>query len=201
MTTNPTDDMNTDDLDALAAAASDRLAQTRALIAAITQARDSQPDRLVKARAEAEQARDWAFIEEPWKDQCTAIVSVDGSASLTLPNWIGKEVFGARLAFDILDCGDDIDRQNDVVKRYFSMVNGDTGTAMLLMWAALTTIATAVVPMMLDEIEDHASNYDARVFLAEARTKAWSERVGVLRAEAAANCPDDGDDPGEVTES
>jgi hypothetical protein len=164
----------------------------------IEQARDTQPARLAHAREEAEQARDWAGIEEPWHQQMTNVESVDGSASLTLPNWIGKEVYGARLAFDILDCSDDIDRQNDVMNRYFTMVNGDAGTAMLLMWAALTTIATAVVPMMLEEIETGASNYDARVLLAEARTNAWSARVSVLRAEEAANRRDHQDDDGDV---
>lgn len=185
MTTNP------DDLDALETRASAALQHARDLLANIEQTRNSQPERLANARAEAEQARDWAGIEEPWRQQVTTIESIDGSASLTLPNMVGKEVYGARLAFDILDCGDDADRQNDVMARYFGMVNGDTGLAMLLMWSALTTIATAVVPMMLEEIEQQASNYDARVLLAEARTNAWSARVGVLRAEEAANRGDE----------
>ena len=180
MTTNPTDDR----LHTINEAA--RVA--RAYLAQLEQSRATQPERLAVAREEAEQARDWAGIEEPWHQQVTNnIESGDGSASLTLPNWIGKEVYGARLAFDVLDCGDDIDRQNEVMNRYFAMVNGDTGAAMLLMWSALTTIATAVMPMMLDEIETAASNYDARVSLAEARTNAWSARVSVLRAEEEAN--------------
>lgn len=157
-------------------------------------ARATQPERLSKARQEAEEARQWAQIEEPWKAQCAEVSSVDGSMSLTVPNWIGKEVFGARLAFDILDCGDDIDRQNSVLSSYFAMVDGDPTQAMMLWWSALTTIATTVVPMMLDEIETHASNYEARILLAQARTKAWSERVGPLRAECHANTGSDTED-------
>lgn len=184
----------TDDLDVIEEASRVATDILRRRIEAIEQARDTQPARLAHARQEAEQARDWAGIEEPWHQQVTNIESVDGSAFLTVPNVIGKEVYGARLAFDVLDCGDDIDRQNEVMSRYFGMVNGDTGTAMLLMWSALTTIATAVMPMMLDEIETVGSNYDARVLLADARTNAWSARVSVLRAEEAANRRDHQDE-------
>ncbi|CAN5523338.1 hypothetical protein BH09ACT7_BH09ACT7_08410 [soil metagenome] len=159
--------------------------QAREFLAQIKRSRDEQPDRLAKAREDADEARGWAILEEPWDSQWSAIPghSVVGeiTAMLAVPNITAKELFGSRLAFDILDCGDDDDRINEVLGRYFSMVQGDTGMAFLLMSSALSTIASLVVPQMLDEIEQHGSNYDTRVMLAEARAKAWRGRVSELR--------------------
>jgi hypothetical protein len=152
----------------------------------IKQTRDAQPERLAKARAAAEEARGWSLIEEPWADHVMAIPAHNAEGERTgnaiaLPNLIAKEVWGARLAFDILDCGDDQDRITEVQGRYFKMVEGDTGLAFLLAMSALATIADTVVPQLLDEIETRGSNYDERVRLCEARAKAWSGRVAELR--------------------
>lgn len=178
--TNPTDN-----LDELSNQASDALQQARALLANIETARAEQPKRLAKARAEADEARGWAIIEEPWDSQWSAIPGRNADGELTsmlaLPNITAKELFGARLAFDMLDAGDDHDQIEQVKSRYFSMVGGDPGMAFLLFAAALDTVASLVVPQMVDEIEQRASNYDTRVMLAEARAKAWRGRVAELR--------------------
>lgn len=157
------------------------VAEARALIARIEKSRDEQPARLAKARSEADEARGWALIEEPFAEQVTCVASVDGTATLSLPNITAKELWGARLCFDLLDCGDDYDQIDAVMSRLFSTVNGDTGVAFLIASAALSTIAALVVPELLEEIEQQGSNYDERVKLAEARAKAWHGRVGEIR--------------------
>lgn len=158
----------------------------RAHIAAIEKARDEQPDRLTKAREEADEARGWSLIEEPWHTLISALPAYNSDGqrtgdSLVLPSITAKELFGARLAFDMLDCGEDHDRLDGVKNRLFTELNGDTGLLFLVCMAALDTIAGHVVPQMVDELETHASNYDTRVALAEARTKAWNGRVSELR--------------------
>jgi hypothetical protein len=153
----------------------------REQIAAMERAKARQPERLAKARSDAEEARGWALIEEPFDGQVKSITSLDGTASLSLPNITARELWGARLAFDLLDCGEDFDHIDAVISRLFSTVNGDTGIAMVIMPAALSTIASLVVPQLLEEIERGASNYDERVRLAEARAKAWNGRVSEIR--------------------
>jgi hypothetical protein len=171
-----------DQILAEAESASERM---RAYLAAIKKSREEQPDRLAKARAEADEARGWAIIDEPWDSQWAAVPGYNANGELTamlaLPNITAKELFGARLAFDMLDAGEDSDRIEDVKCRYFTMVGGDPGMAFLLFAAALDTVASLVVPQMIDELETHASNYDVRVMLAEARTKSWNGRVAELR--------------------
>ncbi|MGV0699969.1 hypothetical protein [Mycolicibacter sinensis] len=154
-----------------------------AMIATIKQARDTQPERLAKARAEAETAADWSRIEEPFSEHVTALRAHTRngdptSTAIALPSMQAKVMYGVRLAFDALDCGDDADRLDKVKNDVFTMVGGDTGLAFLIFAEALETIASLVVPQLLDDLEQHGSNYDARVMLAEARVKAWSDRVG-----------------------
>lgn len=147
----------------------------------IEEAKASQPERLAKARSDADEARGWSLIEEPFSEQCQALKSADGDTMLTIPNITAKELFGARLAFDLLDAGDDWDQVDTVLTRMFTTANGDTGLAFLLATSALSTIATLVVPELLNEIEQGASNWDIRVSLAEARAKSWRGRVSALR--------------------
>jgi hypothetical protein len=122
------------------------------------------------------------LIEEPLNGQVRSLASIDGTASLSFPNITARELWGARLCFDLIDCGNDFDQIDEVIGRLFSAANGDTGIAMVIMSAALSTIASLVVPQMIDELEQHASNYDVRVMLAEARAKAWRGRVTDLRS-------------------
>lgn len=142
---------------------------------------DEQPARLVEARARADEARGWSLIEEPFDDQVTSIPADDGTATLALPNITAKELWGARLCFDLLDCGDDYDQLDTVMSRMFTTARGDTGLAFLIASSALKTVAALVVPQLLDEIEREASNYEERVRLAEARAKAWDGRVSEIR--------------------
>lgn len=185
MTTTNDDTTENTTLDEIVAAGLSAAERLRQQIADIKRARDEQPARLARARAEADEARGWAILEEPWDNQWSAVPGYNGNgdvtAMLALPNITAKEVFGARLACDILDCGNDDDRINTVLSRYFTMVHGEPGMAFLLFASALTTVASLVVPQLLEDIEQHGSNWDARVMLAEARVKAWNERVSELR--------------------
>ena len=167
------------DMAAATAAARDIL---RDQVDRIEQARASQPARLAAARTEADEAREQSLLIEPWSEQLSALRAHtrDGqptAQTLPLPNVIAKEMFGARLAFDLLDAGTDDDRRADILSQTFAMCGGDTGQTMLLMSAALDTIAGIVEPQLLDEIEQAGSNYDARVLLADARGKAWRGRI------------------------
>lgn len=177
MTTNPTEIEEIEEIESATKSAMDIL---RRHIQEMERARDEQPARLAKARGEADEARGWALIEEPFDSQLKPIESVDGSLTLVLPNLIAKELWGARLAFDLLDCGDDFDQIDTIMARLFTTANGDTGVAFLIAAAALSTIAGIVVPQLLEEIEHGASNYSERVKLAEARAKAWHGRVSEI---------------------
>jgi hypothetical protein len=178
MTTTEPDDLSIEEIEAAMLSAKDIL---RRRIDDMERSQEEQPARLAKARSDAEEARGWALIEEPFSDQVTSIQSVDGTTALTLPNITAKELWGARLCFDLLDCGDDYDQIDAVMTRLFSTVNGDTGTAFLIASAALSTIAALIVPQLLEEIEHGGSNYEERVKLAEARAKAWHGRVSGIR--------------------
>lgn len=178
MTSTDTDSLGKD-IDAATSAAKDIL---RRRIEEMERAREEQPARLAKARGEAEEARGWALIEEPFDTQVASIPTVDGTTALALPNIIAKELWGARLCFDLLDCGDDYDQIDAVLSRLFTTVNGDTAIAFVVATSALSTIASLVVPQLLEEIEHGASNYAERVRLAEARAKAWNGRVSEIQA-------------------
>jgi patatin-like phospholipase/acyl hydrolase len=111
MSTHPIDDMSLDQLDTATQAAKDIL---RRRIAQIELSRDEQPERLARARQQADEARGWALIEEPWEYNVAALPTRNSEGertgdSLTLPNITAKETYGARLAFDMLDCGDGYD--------------------------------------------------------------------------------------------
>lgn len=163
--------------------------EARERIKQIDQARNNQPALLAKARSEADEARGWSLIEEPWASLITALPAYNSAGertgnSLVLPSIIAKELFGARLAFDMLDAGldsEDPDRIEAVKNRYFTELQGDSGLLFLVCMAALDTIASLIVPQMVDELETRASNYDVRVMLAEARTKSWNGRVSEIR--------------------
>ncbi|KKF01933.1 hypothetical protein [Mycolicibacterium obuense] len=164
---------------------SDLANEAREALNHIRKSRDEQPARLAKARADADEARGWAIIEEPWESQVTAIPAYNSDGertgtALTVPNIAAKELFAARLAFDMLDAGDDCDQLEEVKTRYFTMLGGDTGSLFLVCMAALDTIASLVVPQLLEEIEQRGSNWTERVRLCEARAKAWQGRADKL---------------------
>jgi hypothetical protein len=66
------------------------------------------------------------------------------------------------------------------MSRLFAAASGDTGVSMLIISAALSTIASLIVPQPVQEIETRASNYDERIRLCELRAKAWHGRVTEL---------------------
>lgn len=170
--------------------------QMRARIDEMERDRDEQPARLAKAREDAEQARTWSQIEEPWHEQVTALRAHTGDGALTaeilaLPNITAKELYGSRLAFDMLDAGEDAHRLEEVKTQFFTMVGGDPAVAFLLFASAMDIVASLVVPQLVEEIETRASNYQTRVMLAEARTKSWTARVAEIRAGSLGVVPPD----------
>jgi hypothetical protein len=181
--TTPEENMSDDDMDRAVETAT---AILRRRIDELDSAKASQPERLAQARGAADEARGWALIEEPWESQITAIPAHNSAGerigkALTIPNITAKELFGSRLCFDMLDCGDDDDRLDEVLSRYFSALKGDTGTLFLIFASALKTAASLVVPQLLSVIEEQANDYDTRVMLADARRKAWEGRVSEIK--------------------
>lgn len=196
MTINPTDPNEEQIIADAMEISSRRIAsmadQARAHLEHLEQSRNEQPERLARARSDAEEGRGWALIDEPLESQVSSIAGLneygDERSLLSIPNMVAKELWGARLAFDLLDCGDDYDQIDAVTSRLFTAAGGDPGVMMLIQAAALSTIAALIVPQLLDELEHSGSNYDERVRLAEARAKAWHGRVAELR-EAQGDAP------------
>ncbi|MGV0837462.1 hypothetical protein [Mycolicibacterium thermoresistibile] len=162
--------------------------EKRARRATIEKASDEQRARLANARIEADEAREFSLLVEPWEAEMSALRAHtrDGrltAETLNVPNTVATEIFGARLAFDALDCADDDtgDRLTEVLTRYSTMVRGGIDLVPLLA-VALDTIVTGVVGELLDEIEQVGGNWETRVSLAEARTSAWRMRLDVARA-------------------
>jgi hypothetical protein len=159
--------------------------QTREWLQHGQQSRDEQPTRLAQARTQAETERKGALAAEPWDELLSAVPTYGPDGELTgmlaLPSIDGKELFGTRLAFDLLGCCDDEDQVADTVDGYFSMVK-EPDHLFLVAFAALKVIANHVMPQMLEVIEDQASNWDVRVTLADAARNAWAGRVNDIRA-------------------
>jgi hypothetical protein len=164
--------------DAIIAAGLSAAERIREQLKSIEQAKASQPERLAKARGDAEEARGWALLEEPLESQIGELAALNTDASLKLPNMVAKELWGARLAFDLLDADDD--EIDAVTARLFTAAGGDTGVVMLIQAAALSTIASLIVPQLLDQIERQGSDWSERVRLCEARAKAWHQRVSKI---------------------
>lgn len=179
MTTNPTNP-SLEDNDLLSTTATEIL---RRRIEQIERDRGHQPEFLAMAREDAETAREEALAAEPWADCWKAIPMTDaGTGEMTgmmaLPTIEGKELWGARAAFDFLDAGEDREKIEEVLSRYFSALDGNTEHLFFIFSAALCTIAEHVVPAMLDKLEHDASDYRSRVLLADAAANAWRTRAG-----------------------
>jgi hypothetical protein len=152
----------------------------------IREAQRTQPTRLLDARSCADFERDKALTEEPWTAVMTGFPTVDATGELTgmmpMPTIDGKELFGTRLAFDLLGCCANEAQVAETFNDYFSMVR-EPDHLFLVAFAALDTIANHVMPALLDTLEHQASDYDSRVRLADAARNAWAARVNDLRAE------------------
>lgn len=159
----------------------------RGQIERMEQARQSQPARLLDARAGADIEREKALAEEPWSDVMTGLPTVDGNGELTgmlpMPTIDGKELFGTRLAFDLLGCCANEAQVSETLNDYFALVR-EPDHLFLVAFAALDTIANHVMPALLDTLEHQASDYDCRVRLADAARNAWAARVSDIRGGA-----------------
>lgn len=159
--------------------AADVLAREAAHIA---KTRGEQPARLAEMRGQAEQERDRARVEEPWLDHVGAIPSYttnDGTLELAgmmaLPTIAAKDVWGARLAFDVASSERPA---NDVVMDYFGDIR-DSDHLMMVFASAIDTLADVIKPM-LDVIEQKASDYEMRVRLVDAARNAWVTRISEI---------------------
>lgn len=156
----------------------------RRYIKDVENARNTQPIRLEEARQRTEAARDTALEEEPWTSVMTGFPTVDAAGDLTgmlpMPTIEGKELFGTRLAFDLLGCCANEADVSETMNDYFSMVR-EPDHLFLVAFAALDTIANHVIPALLDTLEAQASDYEARVRLADAARNAWTARATDLR--------------------
>ncbi|MAU83882.1 MAG: hypothetical protein CME34_18830 [Gordonia sp.] len=152
-------------------------AEARNLIAHIEKTRDEQPARLADMRNQAAIERDRCLVEEPWLDHVGAIPSYtkDGELSgmLALPTVDAKEIWGSRLAFDAVSSDKPA---ADVVVNYFRDIK-DPEHMMLILTAAVDTLADYIVAPLLDEIEQRGGDYEARVRLADAARNAWAARI------------------------
>lgn len=157
--------------------------EARRLLAHLEKTRDDQPSKLAEMRGKAEQERDRARVEEPWLDHVGAIPSYtsDGenlqlAGMMALPTIAAKDVWGARLAFDVASS----DRPaNDVVMEYFGDIR-DPEHLMFVFASAIDTLADHVIKPMLDVIEQKASDYEMRVRLADAARNAWVTRISEI---------------------
>lgn len=144
-----------------------------------------QAERLAIARERVEDERIKAFSEEPWVDVVTGIPTMDLSTGecngmFSVPTIEGKELFGTRLAFDLLGCCGDEDQVAEKLREFHKMIR-DPAHLVVVFAAALDTIASYVVPELLDSYERKASDYQVRVGLAEAARRAWAARTADLR--------------------
>lgn len=160
-----------------------RKAVTQAL-AMIEEAKRTQSERLARARSRAEDERIKALTAEPWLDCLSTVPAVDMcsgeySGVVSMPTVAAKELFGTRLAFDLLGCCGDEDQVAAKLREFRKMVV-DPQQLFLVCAAALDTIATDVFPTLLDRYEAASGDYDTRVRLAEAARRAWSARLGDL---------------------
>jgi hypothetical protein len=151
------------------------------------QSQDEQPTRLAQARTQAETERKGALAAEPWDELLSALPTYGPDGEMTgmmaLPGIDDKELFGTRLAFDLLGCCDGEEQVADTLIKYRRMVK-DPAHVFLVAVAALEVIANYVVPELLGVIEDQASNWDVRVTLADAARNAWAGRVDDIRRHA-----------------
>lgn len=169
----------TPNMDEAMTAATDIL---RRRIEELDRARGHQPELLAMARADIDTAREAALTDEPWADCWKAVPMTDAETGemtgmMSIPTIDGKELWGARAAFDFLDAGTDRDRIEDTLSRYFSALDGNIEHLFFVFSAALCTVAEHVVPAMLHKLENQASDWTSRVMLAEAAANAWRTRA------------------------
>lgn len=181
MTTNYTDEES----DRIIAEGLSAVERMRKHVAAIEQDKVRQPQALAAARQAAHVARETTIASEPWTDTLNIIPTTDSAGGLNgmaaFPGIEAKEIWGARLLFDLIGCTDGDADIDATLSRYFTLLNGDIDHLFIIMSAALVTAADTVVPMLLQDIEEHGSNYRARVYLAEAARKSWALNINALR--------------------
>jgi hypothetical protein len=174
-------------VDEVIQAAEARREAIKAYLKGIEESEATQPARLAEARRQAARAMQecLASESETWDATIVAIPTMDAETGemtglFGLPTIDGTELWGARLACDLLGCAANEDQVDAIMNEYFGTIR-EPGHMFLVCAAALTTIATYVVPQMLDDIEQYGSNYDARVLLADAARNAWAMRAADAR--------------------
>ena len=164
-----------DDLDALRV-------RLDAMIDHHRQARVPQPERLADLRSQRDAARAAMLEAAPWTDCVTAVPTTDAETGelvgmLGFPDLDGKDLWGARLAFDVLDAAGDRERLWEALDIYFAALHHHPEHLMIVFASALRTIGEHVMPTLLESLE-RDGRYDHRVNLADAARNAWSTRLG-----------------------
>ncbi|MGW5520023.1 hypothetical protein [Nocardia africana] len=171
------DNMSNEELDATVEAAKQILERRQQ---ARTEAKESQPERLGAMQVRADIARRAAIAEEPWDTLWSALpgFTADGelAAMLALPSIDAKELFGARLAFDLASHAGDEDAIDEITNWYFTEVRSPEHMFLIAM-AALKVLTTGVLEPLLQVAEEGAQRWDFRVMLADAARNAWEQRI------------------------
>ncbi|MEZ0385238.1 hypothetical protein [Mycobacterium sp. pW045] len=158
----------------------DRITALERMSADLRRAQQLQSERLAEARARAEAEKRKTLAAEPWSAVVTAVPTVGTGGELTgilsMPVVDAKELFGGRLAYDLLGCCDGEDQVRRMLVEYFAMIR-EPEHAFLVAFTALKVIASYAVPVMLDSLECHGGDYESRVRLADAALNAWATRM------------------------
>jgi hypothetical protein len=168
----------------------DRAAMVRQALAMIEDEKRTQPQRLAEARSRVEDERIKAVAAEPWSDVVSGtptndLVTGEVNGMFAMPTVEGKELFGTRLAFDLLGCCGDDEQVAAKLHAFRKMIRDDAHLVVVFA-AALDTIASDVVPALLDTYEQKSGDYEARVRLARVARHAWAARVADLRGDKVA---------------
>ena len=159
----------------------DRADAARQALAAIEEAKRTQPERLAQMRGRADDERIKALVAEPWVDCLITVPTVDIASGecngmMSIPSIDGKELFGTRLAFDLLGCCGGEEQVAAKLSDFYLMLSKPEDM-FLVCAAALKVIANDVMPTLLDRYEAASGDYDTRVLLADAARNAWSVRL------------------------
>lgn len=136
---------------------------------------------LTKMRQAIEKARQEALAAEPWTDFVKAIPAYDRDGAvagmMSSPTIDAKELYGSRLAFDLVNCDGDVDRILETLSRNFVMVGGNTSHAFVVLSAALVTFAETIVELLVALLEEVPPTSGIRIKLAEFALHAWTTRL------------------------
>lgn len=145
--------------------------------------------RLVAILALAEAEKQKALAAEPWAEVASGLPAFNSQdepiSSEQAYTAGGIELFGVRLALDIVGGCTDQCQVEEKLDEWFSMI-GDPGHLRLVVRAALEVIGNYLVPALCHGLDQGAAEDEARVLLADAAHSAWAARVRDLGGDGVA---------------